>query len=84
MTKKELLPLAKTYFDSNPQLAFIFGTEDKHFYFTEGDVKYYCKGVIKHFKFIKNDFDADLVAKNEAEEKITRNKQPPGKSPNPK
>jgi uncharacterized protein YaaQ len=56
MTKEELLPLAKTYFDSDPNRTIIFGTEDKHFYNTIGDVKNYCKSEKEYFTFTKDDF----------------------------
>jgi hypothetical protein len=56
MNKEQLLPLAKTYFDSDPNRTEIFGTEDRHFFNSEGDAKYYCKIDKKYFHFTKNDF----------------------------
>jgi hypothetical protein len=57
MTKEELLPLAKTYFDSDKNRTVIFGTEDKHFFNSEGDAKYYCKDLKKFYPFYKSDFE---------------------------
>ena len=57
MTKEDLMPLARTYFDSDPQRTEIFGTEDRHFFNSEGDAKYYCKTDKKYFYFHKSDFE---------------------------
>ena len=75
MTKKDLLPLAKTYFDTDKSRVIIFGTEDKHFFNTEGDARSYCKVDRKYFKFTVYDFEEDkpvvkeeiVKAKTEAE-----------------
>lgn len=67
MTKEELLPLAKQYFDSDPKRIVIFGTEDKHFFNNEGDAKYYCKEIKKYFPFTKEDFDKKLVENRKIE-----------------
>jgi len=57
MTKKELSPLAKTYFDSSPELKEIYGTEDKHFWYKEIQAINYCKREKEYFKFVKEDFE---------------------------
>lgn len=66
MTKEDLLAEAKEYFDNDLNRVEIFATEDRHFFNTEGDARYHCKDVKKYFQFTKNDFDADLVAKEKA------------------
>lgn len=75
MTKEDLLPLAKTYFDSDKTRTLIFGTEDKHFFNSEGDARSYCKVDRKYFKFTIHDFKEEkpvvkeeiVKAKTEAE-----------------
>lgn len=57
MTKEELLPLAKTYFDSDKNRTLIFGTEDKHFFNSEGDAKHYCKDSKEYYTFHESDFE---------------------------
>jgi len=57
MTKEDLMPLAKTYFDSDPKRTEIYGTEDRHFFNTKSDVEYYCKTDKKYFYFQKIDFE---------------------------
>ena len=57
MTKEDLLPLAKTYFDSSPELKEIYGTEDRHFWYKEIQAINYCKREKKYFKFVKADFE---------------------------
>jgi hypothetical protein len=61
MTKNELLPLAKTYFDSNKDLKEIFGTEDKHFWYKEIQAVRFCKGDKLYFKFTPEDFEEKKV-----------------------
>jgi hypothetical protein len=64
MTKEELLPLAKTYFDSSSDLVEIFGTEDSHFWYREIQAKKFCKGEKVYFRFTPADFEVK-------EEKLT-------------
>jgi len=68
MTKKELLPLAKIYFDSDKLRIEIFGTEDKHFFNTENDVKSYCKVDKQYYRFTLEDFDANKTEEKEKAE----------------
>jgi len=56
MTKQDLLPLAKTYFDSSPGLMEIFGTEDSHFWYKEIQAQKYCKSIKEYFRFTPSDF----------------------------
>lgn len=63
MTKKELLPLAKQYFDNNKSLFKIYGTEDKHFFYEKIHAVKYC-GVKKvFFTFTPEDFVVKVVPK---------------------
>ena len=64
MTKQDLLQLAKTYFDSSPELKEIYGTEDSHFWYREIQAIKYCKSEKKYFHFTREDFDVK-------EEKLT-------------
>jgi hypothetical protein len=64
MTKEDLLSLAKTYFNSDKSRVVIFGTEDKHFFNSEGDARSYCKVEKKYFKFVVSDFEEKLVVKD--------------------
>jgi hypothetical protein len=57
MTKEDLMPLAKTYFDSGSKRTVIYGTEDKHFFNTESDAMYYCKQSVKFYSFHRSDFE---------------------------
>ena len=57
MTKQDLLLLAKTYFDSSPELKEIFGTEDSHFWYREIQAQKYCKSEKKYFQFTREDFE---------------------------
>jgi hypothetical protein len=68
MTKEELMPLAKTYFDSDKTRLVIFGTEDKHFFNTEGDAKHYCKDSKEYYSFHKHDFDKPKPVKKVVKE----------------
>lgn len=63
MTKAELLPLAKQYFDNNKSLTVIYGTEDKHFFYEEGYAITYCKGGKIYFPFTPEDFVVKVVPK---------------------
>jgi hypothetical protein len=65
MTKQDLLPLAKTYFDSSPELKEIFGTEDKHFFYKEIQAQKYCKREREYFHYVPSDFEIK-------EEKLTK------------
>jgi hypothetical protein len=72
MTKEDLLPLAKQYFDADPMRTEIYGTEDKHFFNSVSDVKYYCKTNKEYFHFVKNDFQEKpkKVVKEETAKKV--------------
>lgn len=72
MTKKELLPLAKLYFDHNPERIEIFGTEDKHFFNNEGDAKAYCRDLKQYYHFTPVDFDEKIQERKEKEEKAKK------------
>ena len=56
MTKDELKPLAKVYFDNNKALFEIFGTEDRHFFYEEIQAKRYCGKDKIFFHFTPVDF----------------------------
>lgn len=73
MTKEDLMPLAKTYFDSTPDLVEIFGTEDKHFFLREIQAQKYCKREKEYFNFNAEDF------KEKKEESIKEPVQKVGK-----
>lgn len=66
MTKKELLIIARQYFDSNDNRKEIFATEDKHFFNAESDARYYCKDEKKYYHITISDF---LEAAEEAAKK---------------
>lgn len=62
MTKEQLLPLAKTYFDSSPDLKEIFGTGDKQFFYKEFDAKKYCaRNDKQYYKFVSSDLEEKEV-----------------------
>lgn len=56
MTKDELKPLAKVYFDNNKALFEIFGTEDRHFFYEEIQAIRYCGKDKIFFHFAPVDF----------------------------
>lgn len=56
MTREELMPLAKTYFVSNPLLPIIYGTGDQHFFFEKVQAQRHCGKDIPYFPFIAEDF----------------------------
>lgn len=69
MTKNDLLPLAKTYFDSSQELQVIYGTADGHFWYKEIQCQRYSnKNKVQYFRFEKADFDK----KETAPKKLTR------------
>ena len=61
MTKQDLLPLAKTYFDSSPELNEIFGTEDRHFWYREIQAIKYCGVKLLYFRYTPEDFEEKEV-----------------------
>lgn len=72
MTKEQLLPLAKTYFDSSPELKEIFGTEDQHFWYKEIQAKKYCKMEKQYFRFTPEDFEQkELTPKQKLQAEAT-------------
>jgi hypothetical protein len=86
MTKEQLLPLAKVYFNHNKGLLSIYGTEDKHFFYEEIHAIRHCGKEKKFFMFTQEDFVVEKPkAKQKPKQKVEEESSSPQKmQSNPK